>query len=149
MMIIGGGIRVTSLPDGRFSIGIGQEKFDISENYSKNVNPLNETFYRKHVSLPQFCNIQGLVQNKVFKACLVDGPSVIYPRRGKLEYCKFNTEEPGDDVFIEVPAGKRISGSGIILLLDCQFEGCVFRGISIAGTAKEIEVWRRSFGGEN
>ena len=72
-----------------------------------------------------------VVEGYTFSNCRIIGPAVIVFRDSHIANCTW--EGPGRDaLFWEIPPSRR-QVVGAVLCERCQFSGCIFEGIGIAG----------------
>jgi len=108
----------------------------------------------------------NVLQGFRFETCTMEGPGIITisppPAKedtvstsggGRTAFGGFYASgfgkelrfEGGEDsVFYEIPSGGT-NANGVIHLPGCHFHQVTFRGIGVAGTPAELELWRRAF----
>ena len=85
---------------------------------------------------------QGRLEGMTFIDCIIVGPGVVVPDQATtLTNCNFGVAQ-GDvrNLFLR-STGPLITGC--ISLVSCRFEGCLFRGVGLAGNDNYVEAMIR------
>lgn len=101
------------------------------------------TFQNQTVRLGQFeIREDQTVEGLTCTDCLILGPQVVVLHGCTLEGCTW--EHPGTDmssILWRFPKAEEIVGC--LVLVNCTFVRCTFRGVGIAGDPEMLADWRR------
>lgn len=82
------------------------------------------------------------LEGGTFTDCLILGPQVVVIHGCTLDHCTW--EHPGTDIssiLWRFPKAEEVVGC--LVLANCTFVRCRFRGVGIAGTPEMLAEWRR------
>lgn len=85
------------------------------------------------------------LRNKEFINKEIWGPAIIVPSEGvRFAYCGWDSSGlPMEANFITLQDNSR--KAGLIELVNCKFENCIFKGVAIAAPAEDIEAIIKEF----
>jgi len=101
------------------------------------------TYQSQTVRLGQFeIREDQMVEGITATDCLILGPQVVVLHGCTLDHCSW--EHPGTDIgsiLWRFPKAPEVVGC--LVLINCTFVRCNFRGVGIAGTPEMLADWRR------
>src|SRR5580700_9828465 len=108
--------------------------------YDKNAPMLDSRIRKREpIRLTALVGTDGTLTDHTFIECHIHGPAVV-----ATVNCRFEQNILGSDpnAFLwPVDTQARPVAAGVVVLLNCLFERCVFVNVGFAGPAADIERW--------
>jgi hypothetical protein len=99
----------------------------------------------KVIRLCEFAGERGEIRNQAFEDCYIKGPAVLVleaTRPGSVRLHNNTFEGDMNAVLWEVDTQKRPQVIGAILCVDCEFDGCTFARVGLAGPPDFVQRFR-------
>lgn len=104
----------------------------------------DQTLYISDLATPQGVNY--VIEGESFKNCVMRGPSVVMLSKSSASSGEVSIPDRNPSTVIIVAEEDREAlPVGVVLIRDCQFEGCTFESISFFATAPEAAVMKETF----
>lgn len=104
----------------------------------------DKTYRDTTVSVCELLAKHKVLRGLSFLDCQINGPAILY-----FQNCivtDITTKYGPDHVLWELKPGRRLVGA--VVADACTFENCMFHGIGIAGSPRQIKEWREAIHGE-
>lgn len=108
--------------------------------------PFDPQYENRVVRVAELTVLKDTVDGAVFQNCQIVGPAVVAFQGCTLSSCGFDVGAGTiDSILWEVRDGSYVVGA--VGFVNCEFYGCNFSRIGLAGTPEQLEVFRREISG--